>query len=226
MTRVQFVREKNMKKILSMSIIVLAVSLFTGCIDVIQVVSIKNGTIHTSVRYSLQKAIFELGASFSGEEIDYDEMLEIGDDTFAQIGGVSGEVKKYETPYDIGAEITFIGDQRTLTSMLEDEVEFIPIKKNNAYYIEIPLLGESGEDVDENELGFLGSSKYRLVVSLSDDLRNISKADITLHLSNGFNSLLTTESGISISTIGSIMMIEIPMSVLFIDEGEIIVKLS
>lgn len=215
-----------MKKILYICLIVLVVSVFTGCIDVIQVVSIKNGIIHTSVRYSLQKAIFELGASFSGEEIDYDEMLEIGDDTFAKIGEVSGEVKKYETTYDIGAEIIFEGREKSITSMLDGDVEFIPIKKNNAYFIELPLLGESGESVDESELGFLGGSKYRIVVSLCDDLRNISKADLTIQTSGSGSRTLSTNDGVSITTTGSIMLVEIPMSVLFMDAGKIIVKLS
>ena len=215
-----------MKKIVYLCLIVLFIGLFTGCIDVIQVVSIKNGVIHTSIRYSLQKAIFELGASFSGEVIDYDEYLDIGDDAFSIFKGVSGEIKKHETPYEIGAEVVFEGRENIITSLLDGEVEYIPIKKNNAYFIEIPLLGEAGEEVDESEVGFLAGSKYRLVIGLSDDLKNISKANLSIKLLDGSTEVLTKDDGVSVSITGTVMLIEIPMSIVFVDEGKIIVKLS
>ena len=211
---------------LLVSLIVIIIGSFTSCIDVIQVVSIKHGVIYTSIRYSLEKTIFELAASFSGETIDYDEYLDIGDDAFSVFKGVSGEIKKHETPYEIGAEVTFEGKETLISSLLDGEVEFIPIKKNNAYYIEIPLIGESGEDIDENELGFLAGSKYRMVVALTDDLKNISKAQLSLELTSGVSNTLTKEEGVSVSITGAIMLIDIPMSIIFIDEGKIIIKLS
>jgi len=217
-----------MRKIMYLCLIILVVGLFTGCIDVIQVVSIKNGVISTSIRYSLQKAMFELAASFTGEEVDYDEFFDMGDDSFASLAGVSGEVNKFETLYDIGAEITFEGKEKSLSSLLDGKIDFIPIKKNNAYHIEIPMLGESGEVVDEDKLGILSGGKYRLIIAATDDLRNISQANVSIEhaYEKGIFYALSHEDGISVSRTGSIMLIEIPMSILFLDEGKIIVKLT
>jgi hypothetical protein len=213
-----------MKKALGIVLIVIMLSLFTGCVEFIQMISIKNGVLHTSIRFTLQKSIFEMAASFSGEEVDYDEFLGIGEDTFSLLSRVAGEITKHETPYDIGAEITIRGPQKTIYSVLDGEYDFIPIKHNDKYILAIPNLGD-GDEVDEFAMVFLSGAKYRIIIALADDLEHISQAK--LFYDGGADEIypVSNKEGCTISVEGSIMLIEIPMILLFMGDGKIFVEL-
>jgi hypothetical protein len=167
-----------------------------------------------------------MAASFSDDQVDYDEFLGIGDDTFSQFSSVASEVKKYETPFDIGAEIIIKGSQEEIYSILESEYDFIPMKLNDRYILQIPQFNNEDEEVDEFALVFLSGVKYRIIISLADDLAHITQAHI--FKDSGFDGIssVSSEEGCTVSKVGSIMLIEIPMILLILGEGNLFVEFS
>lgn len=217
-----------MKKLLYLCSLAVLAAMTTSCMDVIHIISMKNGVIHTTVRYTLQKSVLEMGASFSGESVDYDEFLDFGDEMFSNISGAAGQLRKHETPFDIGAEVTFQGREEVLLSLLEGNTEFIPKKHGDAYRIEIPLMGDGDDDEDEFAMVFLSGSKYRIMVSLNDDLAHITQADLYLDSGYGEQGIIPMplHDSYTVTVQGPLMLIEIPMALFFMSEGKIIVELS
>ncbi len=217
-----------MKKLLYLCSLAVLVVLATSCIDVIHIISMKDGVIHTTVRYTLQKSVLEMGASLSGEPVDYDEFLDFGDEMFSNISGAAGELRKHETPFDIGAEISFQGREEVLLSLLEGNSEFIPKKQGDTYRIEIPLMGDGDDDEDEFAMVFLSGSKYRIMVSLHDDLSHVTQADLYMDPGIGEQGIVPMphRDSYTVTVQGPLMLIEIPMALFFMGEGTIIVELS
>lgn len=215
-----------MKKVLLLLVVVLIATMFTGCVEVIHLVSIKDGVVSTSVRYTVQKVLFDMLAAFSGEAIDYSEINDIGEQAFSNIPEAVATIKPINTQYDFGAEIFISGHPDALHSISDETIIFVPEKVEHRYIITIPMMGEDG--VDEDEAEFLAGSKYRLIVSLTDDLKHIGDANVYIADSktDRYEYELEEADGLSITVQDAIMLVEIPMMMLFAGEEAIVVELT
>ncbi|MDC7232199.1 MAG: hypothetical protein PQJ58_03120 [Spirochaetales bacterium] len=195
---------------------------FTSCIDIFHTVSLNNGRAEVTVRYTIQKAILEMGSSFSGEEMDYSEFTEMGEEMFGEYRGISGEIIPIDNSFHIGAEVRIKGAIKTIKKELQNEnLEFLPTKTKNGYEILIPGMGD--EEADETALAFISGSRYILLVDLSGDLKDITKARLKFE----DESLdLDKENEILVNIYGSSMVIEIPMAYLFMSSESFAIELS
>ncbi|MDC7227882.1 MAG: hypothetical protein PQJ61_14040 [Spirochaetales bacterium] len=211
-----------MKKIFVLITLAVVLMLFTGCLDIFHAVSMKKGQVELTVRYTMQKAIFELGAGMSGEAPDYSEFTDIGDDMFKEFQGLEADVRPIENEFEVGAEIYLKGSVSKMNNAAGERLEFLPQKTDIGWEIMIPGMGdEGGEADDEFAAAFLSSAKYRLLIDLSGDFRDITQA-----------SLITAEGEeapleeFSAELYGSSMLIEIPMIFLFLTDDDLIIRLN
>ena len=188
-------------------VLILSPLLLCSCIEVFQYVAVKDGVAEVSLRYTVQKSIMEMGASFSGDEVDYSELMDGGDVLAKEFEGIEATIDLFENDLEIGVEINARGTMDEITSLQATEVQpFFPIKHGETYRITITGSGEpdsTGED--EMVTSFLASSKYRILVDLTDDLSEINAARFRSGLKPEEQSL------INIHQYGHMMLIEFPM---------------
>jgi len=60
----------------------------TGCLDLFQSVSLSGVEVEMTIRYSIQKVLIEMGDLYSGEQIDYDELLGVTEDFSDEFEGM------------------------------------------------------------------------------------------------------------------------------------------
>ena len=200
-----------MKQIIRMLALTGLCLLLSSCIDIFHTVSLNKGKADVTVRYTIQKAMLDTLGSFSGEEMDYSEFSEIGDEIFGEFEGISAEVEAIDTSYHFGARVRISGAVKKLIEELDDTV-FLPIMKDDSCYINIPSLRDAEDEMDEMSLSFLGGAKYTLLVDLSGDLREFRKVSLDL----APESMKMEEADdITAEIYGKSMVIEIPMTLLF-----------
>ena len=196
-----------MKSLPRLIVLTLSPLLLCSCIEVFQYVAVKDGVAEISLRYVVQKSIMEMGASFSGEEVDYSELMGGGDLLAKEFEGIEATIDLFENDLEIGVEINARGTTEEFNSPEATEPKpFFPIKQGDTYRITITGSGEpdsTGED--EMVTSFLSSSKYRILVDLTGDLSEINAAR--------FGSGLKPEEKtlINIHQYGHMMLIEFPM---------------
>jgi hypothetical protein len=211
------------KKLRILAIAALVLSL-TSCIEVFQYVSITDGDVSIYLKYVIQKAILEIGASFSGEEMDYDEFLGEGEDIFADLGNLRAGMRPINTELEVGYEVDIEGTLEEIRLLSESEsVPFVPRAVGDSYYLTIPGMGSSSSD-DDMGAAFLASSKYRILVDLSGDLSNIRNARVIFdgdddELDAAGDSLITS------TVLGQTLLVEMSMLIPFMSEEEISVEL-
>jgi hypothetical protein len=213
-----------MKKILLISGILITVLLMSGCIEVFQYVSIKNGEVDLSIKYVIQKSIIEMGSAFSGEEVDYDDFLGEGEDIFEGLGNISGEMTQINTALEVGMEMRIQGSLDELRELVEsDQIPFLPERAGSTFYLNIPGMGSSDSEDDGMAAAFLASAKYRILVDLSGDLSSVSSARLLLDEDADYEDF--DETIISATIYGQSMMIEIPMLILFMSDEALQIEL-
>ncbi|QEN06884.1 hypothetical protein EXM22_02320 [Oceanispirochaeta crateris] len=194
--------------------------LMTGCIDIFQSVSLDKGQVKMTMKFTIQKAILEMGASFSGEETDYEDLLNEGIDIFDQFEEINGTISSIDTEYEIGAALNIAGSMKDMARSLDNEIEYIPVYKNHMYEIRIPGMGKADEETDEFGAAFLSGAKYRLLLDLSGDLRKYPYPKIRFEDSN-----MELTNQISSNRYGSSLLIEIPLILLMFTEESLIIEL-
>ena len=215
-----------MKKIVALGCVLILIGMLTGCIDIIHVVSSNNSIVQTSIRYTLQKSIFEFAASMTGEQVDYQDFMVMGSDIFTDIADSQGLMKSFETPFDVGAEFTIAGTQAMFNAVEAGQRSYLPIRDGNRYTSEIPLMGSEDEEFDEYAMLFLSGAKYRLIVELSGDMIHLNNAAMMMQMRGEGSFPVTAQDGLLVSRMGSILVVEIPMLYLLFGEGNMIITLS
>ncbi len=195
--------------------------LLTSCLDIFHTVSLHKGKADVTVRYTMQKAMMDMIGSFSGEEMDYSEFDEIGDEIFGEYNELYASVSPVNTPYHIGAEIKVSGKVSDITSGLETTY-FLPVKTEKGYEIVIPSLSDE-EETDETALAFMSGAKYTLLIDLSGDLKDMKKAGVKV---DSDSSGMEETDQILVNIYGSSMVIEIPIILLFMAPDDFAVELT
>ena len=169
-----------MKKIIILLFCIGLCSLsLTGCIDIIQHVTLRNdGTHQNTISITAAKAMVEMAAAMQGNSsVNYD-------DFFAEFN--VSDVEEMEEYEQFGAKITKINDQvnagylidmnlnykdkNTLKAINTADSDFIPKyakKKMTIYVGSLQQDGDCSQTNDEMVQLFLATSKYRLLVSKS-----------------------------------------------------------
>jgi hypothetical protein len=147
-----------------------AVLALAGCLDVVQYVSGSAGEIEVFLRLTLQKSVFELASSMGGEPQNLDEMFEQEfnlneDEVMGELPpGLEAEFSSVNSPSEFGFELRYRASRALLESAPDGDAAFVP--RISPTGMSIPLgEGQGGEGSDEFAAAFLGSSKYRLLIS-------------------------------------------------------------
>lgn len=202
-----------MKKVALIAVLVLVIFAFTSCIEVIHVITIANGVVTTQIRYTAQKYLFNMLAMFGEDDIGSGDVFDIGEELFEEIPEGFASIKKIDTDYDFGAEII-------IHSSYDDEVPFVPQKVGDIFIVNLPPLGDG--DMDEDTIDFLSGTKYRLILSLTDILSDIREAEVFI----GTDYPMGADEGVNVIVQDKLMIVEIPMALLFMGEGDFWVELS
>ncbi len=212
--------EGNVKK-LKVVIILLIPLLFTGCLDFFQSISIRDGEVDISIRYTIQSALFEMINEFSDEKIDLNEILHEADSIIPVYEDLSFEVASIDTTFHKGFEIRMVGNMDSIKAS-DEEKYFLPLKTDSYYSILIPSL-QVDREIDEMAAALLSGSMFTLLIDLSGDLKDIKDARM---VHDGNTILLNDEdSEILVNVYGSSMQIEIPMLILFFAPEDFYVEL-
>lgn len=202
-----------MKKVALIAVLVLVIFAFTSCIEVIHVITIANGVVTTQIRYTAQKYLFNMLAMFGEGDMGSGDIFDIGEEFFDEIPEGFASFAKIDTPYDFGAEIK-------IHSSYDDDVPFVPQKLGDKFIVILPGLGE--EEVDEDTIDFLSGTKYRLILSLTDVLSDISHAEVFISTDYPVGA----DEGVNVIIQDKLMIVEMPMAFLFMVENDFWVELS
>ena len=161
--------KRRIGRFLAVSALLVSVVLLSGCLDIVQYVSGSASEIEVYFRLTLQKSVFEMANALGGEQQDLDEIFEgfdlNEDDIFAELPpGVVANYEPVNTDFELGFELRYSAPRSALDMLPDGEAAFVP--RVSPWGISIPL-GEgtgSGES-DEFADAFLGSAKYRLMIS-------------------------------------------------------------
>ncbi|MFA6820745.1 MAG: hypothetical protein WC207_05695 [Sphaerochaetaceae bacterium] len=201
-----------MKKVALFIVMALVVLTLTSCIEVIHVITIANGVVSTQIRYTAQKYLFDMLSLFSTDGVNASDVFDIGEEIFEDIPEGFASLRKIDSPYDFGAEITII-------SSYDDDVPFVPHKVGDYFIVTLPSLG--GDEMDEDTIDFLSGTKYRMILSLTDVLSDIRHAEVYV----GDDYLLGEDDGVNVIIQDKLMVVEIPMVLLFMGEEDYMVIL-
>lgn len=196
----------------------------SSCVEVFQYISVKDGNVSIYLKYVIQKAIFEMAASFSGEEMDYEEYLGDGQEFLSDFEGITTDSRPINTDLEVGFEITIQGTLEQMRIDTETQaIPFAPEPRGEKYYLTIPGMGSSSSD-DEWGMAFLASSKYRILLDLSGDLSGIRNARLifdeeSVDPDSESDALITT------TLLGQNLLVEMPMLVPFMSEESVTIEL-
>ena len=206
-------------KILMWTITLVSLLLLSSCLDIFHFVSLGNNKTELYIKYSIQKSIVDMASALTGEEFDYSEFTNIGDEAFEDLLGYSVDINSFETELEVGAELKFIGASTTIQSEIQGQISYIVTKENGYFRILIPGLG-SDEDDDVMSVALFSSVKYKLLVELSGDLRNVSRAEIYVE-----GVAISDKTLFNTNIFGSSMYIDFPMMILIYTMGDIEIRL-
>ncbi len=209
-----------MKRIMKITVLAGLCLILSSCIDIFHTVSLHKGRADVTVRYTIQKAMLDMLSSFSGEEMNYSEFTDLGDEIFGEFEGISAEVEAIDTSYHFGARIRISGAVKKLAEELEDDI-FLPVRQGDSYIIRIPGLKDE-EEMDESGLAFLGGAKYTLMVDLSGDLKDIRGARLVM---DDRIPEMEEYGDIAVEIYGKTLVIEMSMALLFLNPEELGIEL-
>ncbi len=157
---------KTIKKILVGVLVVVGIIAFTSCIDIFQNITLdSDNNITMAVRYTVSKAIFELGDSDGPiEDVFADQVIseDLAKEMFGENGKKKVSFETVNTESDYGAMIKVSYPKNM--KITDEDVGFPKISPNR---IEIkPFIGD-GEQVEDDpySMMFFSSMKYRLQLS-------------------------------------------------------------
>jgi hypothetical protein len=147
-------------------VVVAAVLLLTGCLEVLQTVETRGDTVNSTIRVTFSKRMIDGGAAMSGEQPDYSDLPEIsGEDGMVNIDlpGVRVETTTINSSSDIGEAISVAYPASAVASAAEADRFFLPVVSSNRIEITLPPNEDAGE-IDDMTAIFFGGSRYRLLV--------------------------------------------------------------
>ena len=199
-----------------------AVLVLGGCVDIVQYVSGTSREISVFTRITLQKSIFEMGAAFGGEEQDIDEMLEseFSLDEAAVLKGMPPDMtaafSPVNTEYEYGFELRYSADRARFAEIPDDEGMFVPRIDPRGMWIPLSDGAAEGGEIDPTGAAFLGSSKYRLMISK----RLVSR------ISSAYLETAEGVHDITVSDLPDIWLLEFPVSLWFSSRSAPVVRVS
>lgn len=181
--------------------------LLSGCLDIVQYISGSATEIDVYFRLTLQKSIFGLASAFGDAPQDLDKMFKEQfdlneEDVLADLPpGVVAEFQPVNTDLEFGFEMRYSVPRGILSSLSDTEAVFVP--RVSPWGISIPF-GEGGGSGESDQFAeaFLGSAKYRLMIS-KRLVSRISEARVQA----GPESV-----PISVTDLPDIWLLEFPMS--------------
>jgi hypothetical protein len=189
--------------------VVLAVMVLGGCLDVVQYVSGSDGNVDVYLRLTLQKSVFELANSMGDDPQDLDQMFEDEfqlneDEVVGELPpGVKADFKRVNSDYEFGFELRYSAPREVLAEVPDSDSAFVPRIDRRSMTIPLGDAGnEGGGGGDEFANAFLGSSKYRLLVSK----RFVSRISVA-RLYTGDDSI-----ELPVTDLPDVWMIEFPTS--------------
>lgn len=213
-----------MKRVLIVILIIGCLFLFTGCFDVFQYVSLDGDDVDLSIKFVVQKSIIDMASSFSGESVNYDELLAQGHDTFRELDAFNAEIRPINNGLEVGYEISIKGSlQKIQEHAGQGAIPFFPKKRGSSFFMSLPEMGVPMSEGDEMAYAFLASAKYRVLLDLSGDLESVKNARITLP--DGRDSNDKNMEVITTSIYGKVMLIEIPLLIPLLSQGSIEIEL-
>jgi len=213
----------KMKKNIYLIMTLLFPFFLTSCVDAFHYVGLENGNVEITVKYSIQKMLIEMAASFGEEEVDYSEFTDMGDEMFDELSRIEAQITPIDTELEIGAEISFSGPLKSVIEYIGDDAPYFPMKTGNIYQIRIPCLGSEDDEEDEAAAAFMASAKYKLLIDLSGDLNKTR--NIRFSIKDESIEMEEWESFFSVEIFNHIAYIEIPMILLMSSTDDIIVEL-
>lgn len=179
---------------------------FTGCFDVKQSLSFKNGTYTISYTIFSNKSILDGLSKFSGEDIDIDDLYDTMTSEFhGDVQNVS--VEKFETAEHKCMTVKFNIDEN---ADIDNGKKFLPVETKA--FIEVPLLGggnmseEFSEASDNDFINLLlVDAKWTVYID-----KSITKKISSVKISDQYNS----GEAIPFTSTPKFFKIEIPMQLL------------
>ncbi len=204
---------RRFARVLAASGILVVAILLSGCLDIVQYISGSATDIDVYFRLTLQKSIFGLASAFGDGPQDLDAMFEEQfdlneEEVLADLPpGVVADFKPVNTDLEFGFEIRYSAPREVLNSLPDTEAFFVP--RVSPWGISIPLgEGNGSEESDEFADAFLGSAKYRLMIS-KRLVSRISEARVLA----GPKSV-----SISVTDLPDVWLLEFPMSLWYSSE--------
>ena len=160
---------RRIVRFLATLVLLVAVVLLSGCIDLVQYISGSASEVDVYFRLTMQKSIFEMASAFGEEPQDLDAMFEEFDlneeDVVAELPqGVVANFESINSDSEFGFELRYSASRAALDSLQDGEAAFVP--RVSPWGILIPLAeGNGSAESDEFADAFLGSAKYRLMIS-------------------------------------------------------------
>jgi hypothetical protein len=181
--------------------------------------------VDLAIKFVVQKSIIEMATSFSGESINYDELLAQGYDTFGELDAFNAEMKPINNGLEIGYEMSIEGSLQKIQEYSgQDVIPFLPQKKGSSFFMYLPDMGEPMSEGSEMAYALLASDKYRILLDLSGDLKTVRNARITPP--DGWNSYDEEDMEVITTSIyGKTMLIEIPLLIPLLSQGSIEIEL-
>jgi len=182
-------RRPGIIRIAVLAVLASAALLLSGCIDIVQYVSGTGSDIDVFFRLTLQKGIFEMANAFGDQPQDLDSMFEEEfnldeDEVISELPpGVSADFTSVNSDSEFGFELRYSASRKALDGLSDDEAAFVPRVSPQGIVIPLPE-GNGSAETDEFANAFLGSAKYRLMISKRlvsriSDARIISGPDST-----------------------------------------------
>lgn len=155
-------------RVLGPILVTVAILFLGGCLDVVQYVSGTATEIDVYFRLTLQKSVFELANSMSDQAQDLESMfgefnLEEGEVLNEMPEGVRAEYAPINSTTEFGFELSYTAPRDLLDGLEDDEAAFVP--RVSPWGLSIPLNEGEGDGSDQFADAFLGSTKYRLMIS-------------------------------------------------------------
>ncbi|MCK4514918.1 MAG: hypothetical protein KAU31_06650 [Spirochaetaceae bacterium] len=160
---------RRIGRALAGSAVLISAVLLSGCLDIVQYISGSASEIDVYFRLTLQKSLFEMGNALGGAPQDLDLMFEgfelNEEEVVAELPpGVAADFQPVNTDLEIGFELRYTVARAVLDSLSDTEAAFVP--RVSKYGIRIPFSeGNGSGESDEFADAFLGSTKYRLMIS-------------------------------------------------------------
>jgi hypothetical protein len=215
-------KEIFMKKFRLWLIVFVFCLALSGCIDVFQhITKNESGIDRNTIRVTVSKTVLAMANGFSepNDSIDYEKLFDKSNNVdVTEYNQFNATVKIVNDAMDVGYLVNMnidYRDRNTLNKINRGNMNFIPKYNGKNIFIHIDCLGGKSGSADDNAMAaaFLATGKYRLVIS-KKCIANIER--VTIKINEG-------EMGINFLDLYDEYLVEIPMSIIFMSDIDLII---